>query len=114
VDKFGMNWKLLSKYFESISIFDLDYSSKQIRERYLNHLRPGIQANDWTVEEDLQLCELINKHGRKWKLFEAHLTGRTENSIKNRYYGYLQRIQKKKTTETHNASRKRRPRRFAV
>jgi hypothetical protein len=40
---------------------------KQIRERYINFIRPNISQDDWTIEEDLKLVDLINKYGQKWK-----------------------------------------------
>lgn len=114
VAHYGTNWKAISRYFQSIPDFPLDYSSKQIRERYLNHLRPDIQAADWTLDEDLQLCKLVDAHGRKWKLFESQMPGRTENAIKNRYYGYLQRVRKRKSTQGKVPSRKKRGRPFTL
>lgn len=41
------------------------------------------------MEEDLKLIELFNEHGKKWKYFEIFFKGRTENQLKNRYYGRL-------------------------
>lgn len=37
----------------------------------------------------------IRDHGRKWKILEKTLNGRSENQIKNRYYGTLSFIEKK-------------------
>ena len=48
---------------------------------------------EWRVEEDMKICSLINEYGKKWKMFEDFLPGRTENRIKNRYYGHIKKIQ---------------------
>jgi hypothetical protein len=40
-------------------------------------LRPNILHEEWRVDEDLKICELINRYGKKWKLFERYLIGRT-------------------------------------
>jgi hypothetical protein len=70
VEKYGQNWKAFTKNLPN-------RTSKQIRERYLNSLRPNIVVEDWKVDEDLKICQLINKYGKKWKLFEEFLPGRT-------------------------------------
>jgi hypothetical protein len=54
------------------------------------------------MEEDLQLIELFNLHGKRWKFFESHFKGRTENQLKNRYYGRLEKLHYKKLSETPN------------
>lgn len=39
---------------------------------------------------------LINKYGLEWKDIEQHFEGRTQNQLKNRYFGRLKRISDKK------------------
>ena len=41
---------------------------KQCRERWHNHLDPGITRDKWTLEEDKQLMNLYLEHGKKWSL----------------------------------------------
>ena len=67
----------------------LDHSSKQIRERYINFLRSDIVQKPWSPEEDMVIMKGVKKNGRKWKVLEQELEGRSENQIKNRYYGTL-------------------------
>ena len=69
---------------------------KQIKEHYLNYLKPGIKKEDWTIEEDLQLINFLNKFGKNWKKIENMLEGRTQNQIKNRYFGRLKKLAEKK------------------
>lgn len=63
-------------------------TSKQCRERWFNYLDPKLKPAraEWTEEEDVRLCELINVHGHKWSLVARLLnSGRTENTVKVRY-----------------------------
>ena len=62
----------------------------------MNYLRPEINKEPWTFEEDLQLIELLRKYGRNWSLIEKCMRGRTQSQIKNRYFGRLKRMQEKK------------------
>ena len=62
----------------------------------MNYLRPEIKRDDWTLQEDLLLVNLLNAHGKNWKILEDTLQNRTQNQIKNRYFGRLKRISDKK------------------
>lgn len=70
-------------------------NSKQCRERFLNHLKPGINPLPWTEEEDNLLKLLHRKYPSQWKLLSTYLKGRTENNIKLRWR-YFERQRKKK------------------
>lgn len=43
-------------------------NSKQIRERYLNVIRPEIKKLAFSEEEDLKVMELYTKYGSRWSL----------------------------------------------
>ena len=58
---------------------------KQCRERWHNHLDPNIVKDKWTLEEDKNLMRLYNLHGKKWSIIAKYMTGRTDNTIKNRF-----------------------------
>lgn len=62
---------------------------KQCRERWFNQLDPSIKRDKWTIEEDIKVVELHLKQGLKWCQIAKQLTGRTDNSIKNRYNANL-------------------------
>lgn len=44
----------------------------------------------------MRLVDLLNEHGKNWKIIEELLGDRTQNQIKNRYFGRLKRISDKK------------------
>lgn len=61
-------------------------TGKQCRERWLNNLNPDVRKGNWTPEEDQIITKLYEKYGSKWTQIAKHIPGRTENSIKNRFY----------------------------
>ncbi|KAL1210302.1 Transcription factor MYB3R-1 [Cardamine amara subsp. amara] len=58
---------------------------KQCRERWHNHLNPGINKNAWTQEEELTLIRAHQIYGNKWAELMKFLPGRSDNSIKNHW-----------------------------
>ena len=66
-------------------------SSKQCRERWHNHLDPGLKKAKWTPEELLALFSAHCEHGNKWTKIKNFLPGRSENCVKNQFYSCLRR-----------------------
>jgi len=63
---------------------------KHCRERWYNHLNPDLNSNthlesDWDTPEDLKLLKLQLDLGNCWSKIAKEMTGRTENSVKNRW-----------------------------
>jgi len=82
-------------------------SGKQCRERWFNTLNPNVKKGHWTPEEDYNIFQLYNKLGSQWSKIASYFKGRTENSIKNRFYSTLRRIateKKKGKTKYENNS----------
>jgi len=83
-------------------------SGKQCRERWFNTLCPHVKKGNWSPEEDFNIFQLYNKYGSQWSKITEYFKGRTENSIKNRFYSTLRRIatekKKEKTKADNNGS----------
>jgi hypothetical protein len=81
-------------------------SGKQCRERWFNTLNPDVKKGNWTAEEDYNIFYLFSEYGSKWSKIATHFPGRTENSVKNRFYSTLRRIasESKKVGQTGAAS----------
>ena len=67
-------------------------SGKQIRERWLNVLQPGLTKRQWTAEEDRIIFEEHDTHGPAWTYIATKLPGRNENTVKNRFHSSLRKI----------------------
>jgi len=66
-------------------------TGKQVRDRFLNKLRPNIRCGDWSQREDEILVSLCKEIGHRWSLIATHLPGRTEAQVKNRYYSSIKK-----------------------
>jgi hypothetical protein len=77
------NWKNCVNFVGRIS--------KQCRERWYNVLNPFIRKGNWTKSEDKLLFDLYERYGTKWSKISKFFKGRTENSLKNRFYSTLRK-----------------------
>ena len=67
------------------SVFGNMRKGKHCRERWYNNLNPEINRGEWSYEEDILLLTQQKTIGNKWSTISKMLTGRTENSVKNRW-----------------------------
>jgi hypothetical protein len=82
--KYGQSWAMISSMMDG-------RTGKQVRDRYLNKLRPNIKLGDWTAQEDELVVTLIKEIGHRWSLIANHLPGRTEGQVKNRFYSHIKK-----------------------
>lgn len=64
---------------------------KQLRERWVNHLDPGVVKDYWSQQEEAVLFKKQKEFGNKWSEISKCLPGRTDNSVKNYFYSKLRR-----------------------
>ena len=67
-------------------------SGKQCREHWSNCLNPDLIKGEWTYEEDFLIMQFYGKCNGSWKKIIPLFNGRTENSIKNRFFSQLRKI----------------------
>ncbi|CAG9324448.1 unnamed protein product [Blepharisma stoltei] len=69
-------------------------NGRQCRERWYNHVDPSLKKGEWTPEEDMYILEQQQLIGNKWSEIARGLTGRTENSVKNRWKSMVKKTEK--------------------
>ena len=91
VEELGVkNWSLVAS--ELAQRYAIRHrSGKQCRERWHNHLDASIDKKPWTQEEDNLIFDLHKDFGKSWSKIAEHIPGRTDNSVKNRFYSTLRR-----------------------
>ena len=82
------NWDSISQELRRHKIVK---SSNQCKRRYVNHLSQNINNSKLNFEEQLQLFELFKEHGNSWKLISSYFNNRTDNIIKNTFFGMMRR-----------------------
>lgn len=58
-DSKKVKWTIIARWMGVLR------SGKQCRERWYQHLRPGLVKGEWTADEDALVKELHEKHGNK-------------------------------------------------
>ena len=67
-------------------------SGKQCREHWNNCLNPELIKGEWTSEEDFLIMYFYEQCNGSWKKIIPLFNGRTENSIKNKFFSQLRKI----------------------
>uniref|UniRef100_A0ACD5W1S0 Uncharacterized protein n=1 Tax=Avena sativa TaxID=4498 RepID=A0ACD5W1S0_AVESA len=78
-------------------------TGKQCRERWINHVDPGIQQKKmWTEEEDRELIAAHQCCGNRWSAIARKLSGRSENSVKNHWNATKRSLKAKRALKKRN------------
>ncbi|KAM7273069.1 hypothetical protein ACFE04_027733 [Oxalis oulophora] len=84
----------------------LERNGKSCRLRWINYLRPGLKRGTFSPQEEEIILNLHRLLGNKWSQIAQHLTGRTDNEIKNYWHSYLKKKLEKQacssTTSTNS------------
>ncbi|KAD3338156.1 hypothetical protein R6Q59_027108 [Mikania micrantha] len=64
---------------------------KSCRLRWINYLRSDVKRGNISAEEEDTIVKLHASFGNRWSLIAGHLSGRTDNEIKNYWNSHLSR-----------------------
>lgn len=85
VRQVGLNdWEKVSQLMGTRNV-------RQCKDRWYTYLDPGINSEPWTEKEDQLLVSLYQEIGPKWVKMSRFFIGRSDNSIKNRWYYHLKK-----------------------
>lgn len=59
---------------------------EQVKERWINELDPYVKRGVWSDEEMRILISAQKELGNRWSDIATRIPGRSENSVKNRWY----------------------------
>ncbi|OHS97552.1 Myb-like DNA-binding domain containing protein [Tritrichomonas foetus] len=66
-------------------------TARQCRDRWINYLSPTNSFAPWSQEEDELIIEKVNELGTSWSSISKFVEGRSDNTLKNRWYSGLKK-----------------------
>ena len=73
---------------------------RQCRERWYNYLDPSLHKGGWSKEEDQLLLEKKKEMGPHWNAIARFFSGRSGNSVRNRWLLIMRHEEKNNTDNT--------------
>ena len=100
-------WNVISHKLKQMGI---KKTAKQCRERWTQNLAPSVKKQKWSNLQNSKLFELFRKKGNKWKSIATFFDGKTDNSVKNKFFSLIRKslrlickiLKMKKNTEKIN------------
>ena len=83
---YGLNWDAIAEAFN-----DPLMTAEIVQERYENRISPEIIKTRFSWQEDQLIAHYYTTLGANWKKITAHLPGRTEVMIRNRFYSSIKK-----------------------
>ena len=90
----GENWFLISSLMPNRNV-------RQCRERWNNYLKPSVNRNPFTEDEDKLLLEKVKELGGQWKKIVPFFINRTVIQVKNRYSCLLRKAKKENLSKIY-------------
>ncbi|GAB7350299.1 hypothetical protein MBLNU459_g0935t1 [Dothideomycetes sp. NU459] len=81
------NWVSISTHLRT-------RTARQCRERYYQHLSPGLNHDPITFEEGEMIMQMVAKLGKRWAEIGRRLNNRSDNAIKNWWNSTKGRLQR--------------------
>jgi len=70
-------------------------SAKDCRLRWQRRIHPSLAKHQWTAREEAQLLLAHREHKNSWSEISKALSGKSSNSIKNRFYTIFRKVKNK-------------------
>lgn len=80
---------------------------EHVKARWVNHLDTNLRRGVWTKTEMDLLTEAQKELGNRWAEIAKRIPGRSENSVKNRWYNAKTSLKRKAEKETEEAEKRR-------
>lgn len=87
--KNSVNFAPIAESFNQKALLNANINEKterQLRERWKCYLDPTLNRSPWTTDEDAQIIQMHQEFGSQWAKMATCLSGRSANTIKNRWH----------------------------